>query len=192
MRSSSAMNLPDYLYMLESKFAICLSFPAVCLMIQSKIMRKSCYLLSLWLSGIHCMKVSKDLWSVKITNLCPLNLASKKCRLSIIANNYFWKVVYFNCTALNFQLGKQAGLIQSWVPCPINDPSPIALGSCIRYFRSLYPLFQAFKICEEFTTFFNLLKAWWWMSVQIHLMYAPYSSDQVLVSEASPARNYCK
>ena len=184
--------MPGSLCILERESAISFSFPAVCSMVQSKVMRKSCHLLSFWVSVVHCIKVSRGLYSVRITKLSPFNWASKKCRLSIIANNYFWKVVYFNCTALNFQLGKQAGLIQSWVPCPINDSSPIALGSCIRYFRSLYPLFQAFKICEEFTTFFNLLKAWWWMSVQIHLMYAPYSSDQVLVSEASPARNYCK
>ena len=105
-----------YLCILEIAFAMWLSFPAVCSMVQSKVMRQSCYLLSFWLSGIRCIKVSKDLWSVRITNLCPLNWASKKCRLSIIANNSFWKVGYLSCVGLNFRLRKQDGLIASRVP----------------------------------------------------------------------------
>ena len=141
IRSSSLVDMPGYLYILERASAIWLSFPAVCSMVQWKVMRKSCHLLSFWLSSVCCMIVSRGLWSVRITKLSPLNWASKKCRLSIIANNSFGKVGYLNCAGLNLRLCKQDGLIASRVPCPILNPSPTSLPSHIRYFSFLAPLF---------------------------------------------------
>ena len=149
-------------------------------------MRKSCHLLSFWLSGVLCMKVSRGLWSVRITKLYPLNSALKKCRLSIIANNSVWKVGYLNCAGLNFRLWNQDGLIASRVLCTIYDSCPTSIMSYIIYFSSLYLLFQGLKICKEFTSFFSLLKPRSWVSVQIHLVHSPCSSNRVLPSEASP------
>ena len=137
IRSSSVVDTPKYLCILERVSAIWLSFPAVHSMVQSKVMRKSCYLLSFWLSGVRCMKVNRGLWSVCITNWCPLNWVPTKYWLSIIANNYFWKVGYVSCTGLNFRLRKQDGLGASKLPCHIHDPSSISLLSYIRYFGSL-------------------------------------------------------
>ena len=148
IRSSSVVDMPRYLCILDRVSAIWLSFPVVCSIMQSKVMRKSCNLLSFWLSGVRCMKVSRGLCSIRITHLCPLNWASKKCGLSIIANNSFWKVGYLSCAALNFRLWKQDGLIVSRVPCPIYNPSSTSLASHIRYFGSLDSLFQGLKICE--------------------------------------------
>ena len=157
--------MPVYLCILNSASAIGLSFLAVCSMVQSEVMRKSCHLLSFWLPSVRCMKVSRSLWSVRITHWCPLNSASKKCRLSVIPNNSYSKVAYLGCAGLNFQLCQQDGPIGSRVPCPIHDPSPTSLASHIRYFGSLDLLFQGPRICKEFTSSFSLLKAWSWVSV---------------------------
>ena len=184
--------MPRYLCILERVSGIWLSFPAVCSMVQSKVMRKSCHLLSFWLSSVRCMKVTRGVWSVRITKLSPFNWASKKCRLSIIANNSFLKVGYLNCIGLNWQLWKQDGLIASRVHCAICNPSPTSLVSHMRYFASLDPLFQCLKTYGEFTSSFSLLNPWSWVSVQFHLMYSPCSSDRVLMSEARPGRNRCK
>ena len=103
IRLSLVVDTPAYLCILDRASVIWLSFLAVCSMVQSKVMGKSCHLLSFWLSSVRCIKVSRSLWSIMITNLCPLYCASTKYRLSIIAYNSFWKVWYLSCTRLNFQ-----------------------------------------------------------------------------------------
>ena len=42
-----------YLFIVKSMSAMWLSFPAVCLMLGSKVISKSCHFLSSWLSGIR-------------------------------------------------------------------------------------------------------------------------------------------
>ena len=157
IRSSLVVEMAGYLCTLDRASAIWLSFPAVCSMLQLKVMRKSCHLLSFWLSGVRYMKVSRGWWAVRISNWCPLNWASKTCRLSIIANNSFWKVGYPSCAGWNFRLWKQDSLIASRLPWPIYDSSPTSLLSHIRYFGSLDSLFPGLKIYEGFMSSFSLL-----------------------------------
>ena len=72
IRSSSVVDTPVYLCILDVESAIWLSFPAVYSKVQSKVMRKSCYLLSFWLSGVRCMNVEAQVIDLHYnsSNLC--------------------------------------------------------------------------------------------------------------------------
>ena len=54
-------DMTRYLYIMERVSAIWLSCPTVCSMVQLKVIRKSCYLASFCLPGVHCMKLSRGL-----------------------------------------------------------------------------------------------------------------------------------
>ena len=147
IRSCLVVDACRYLCILERVSVISLSFPAVCSIVQSTVIKKSCHLLSFGLPGVCCIKVSRGLWSLRSINLCSLNGAFKTYRLLIIANNSVWKVGYLSCAGLYFLLWTQDGLIVLKIPCPIHNPSSTSLASHIRYFGSLDLLFQSFKIC---------------------------------------------
>ena len=165
IQSLLVVDAVEYWYIVEIASVMCLSFVVVCSIVQLNVIHKLCHLLRFCWSRVPCIKVSRALWSIRITNLFSLSWASKKSRLSIIANNSFWIVGYLICTGLNVRLWKQDTLSVSRVACPIHYSSPMSLASYIRHFGSLYYLFQGLYICKKCTSSFSLLKAWSWMSV---------------------------
>ena len=192
IRSPDVVDIPKYLCILERVSMMWLSFPTVFSMVESKVMTKSCYLLSFWLGDVCRMKVSRGSGFVRKTNLYVFNWALKNCRLLIIANSAFWRLDYVSCAGSNFQLWKHDELTLSRVHFHIHDSNPIWLKSHIGYIASTDSLLECLKICEEFTSSFRPLKARSYLSVQIYLTYPLCSSNRILAPEASPSRNCCK